>query len=117
MLFALVPAIGLGAAYSYFSGLRPEASPLGVAIAIGAVAVMPYLYFEKRKIGNETHTHGLSIDAIVSLTCLLMSIALLGGLLTEYLFGLWWVDYVATAAILVFVGREAIESYHDRHER
>jgi divalent metal cation (Fe/Co/Zn/Cd) transporter len=44
-----------------------------------------------------------------------MSVALLGGLLAEYLFGLWWVDYVATAAILAFVAKEAVESFHELH--
>src|SRR5260370_26538643 len=48
LLFALIPVIGLGAAYSYLAGLRPEGSPLGVAIAIVAVVVMPYLYLEER---------------------------------------------------------------------
>src|SRR4029077_4223272 len=39
LLFFLIPVIGLGAAYSYFAGLRPEGSALGVAIAVGAVIV------------------------------------------------------------------------------
>src|SRR5213082_2871973 len=49
LLFTLIPVIGLGAVYSYVSGTRPEGSPLGIAIAVGAVIVMPYLWWEKRK--------------------------------------------------------------------
>jgi divalent metal cation (Fe/Co/Zn/Cd) transporter len=113
LLFLLIPVIGLGAAYSYLTGLRPEGSPLGVGIAIGAVVVMPYLYLEKRRIGEETLTPVLSMDAIESLTCFFMSVALLGGLLAEYYFHFWWADYVATLAILVFVAREAVESLHE----
>src|SRR5437016_13133419 len=41
LLFTLIPVIGLGAAYSYITGLKPESSPLGIALAIGAVIVMP----------------------------------------------------------------------------
>jgi divalent metal cation (Fe/Co/Zn/Cd) transporter len=55
----------------------------------------------------------LETDAIESVTCLFMSIALLGGLLGEYFFGLWWMDYLATGVILVFVAREALESYRE----
>jgi divalent metal cation (Fe/Co/Zn/Cd) transporter len=117
LLFALIPVIGLGAVYSYASGLRPEASPLGIAIAIGAVIVMPYLWWEKRKIGKETRNLPLSIDAIESVTCLFMSVALLGGLLAEYFFGFWWADYLATAVILAFVSKEAIESYRELHDK
>jgi divalent metal cation (Fe/Co/Zn/Cd) transporter len=115
LLFSLIPVIGLGAVYSYLSGLRPEGSPFGIAIAAGAVIVMPYLYFQKKKIGEETRSLPLSIDAIESVTCLFMSIALLGGLLVEYFLGLWWADYLATGVILAFVAKEVIESYHELH--
>src|SRR5712692_2154539 len=74
LLFALIPVIGLGAVFSYLTGLKPEGSLLGIAIAIGAVIVMPYLYIEKRKIGRETRSLPLSIDAIESVTCLFMAI-------------------------------------------
>ena len=117
LLFALIPVIGLGAVYSYITGLKPEASPLGIAIAIGAVIVMPYLYVQKKRIGRETRSLPLSIDAIESVTCLFMALALLGGLLAEYFLGLWWADYLATGVILAFVAREAVESYHELHEK
>ena len=45
-----------------------------------------------------------------SATCFLMSAALLGSLLAEFFLGLWWVDYAATAFILAFVAREAVEA-------
>ena len=69
---------------------------LGILIAIGAVIIMPYLWWQKKKIGDETNNMPLSIDAVKSITCLFMSVALLAGLLAEYLFGFWWADYVAT---------------------
>lgn len=113
LLFSLIPAIGLGAVYSFVSGLRPEGSPLGIVLAACAMVIMPYLYLQKKKIGEQTRELPLRIDAVESVTCFLMSIALLGGLLVEYLFGLWWVDYVATTVILTFVAREALESYRE----
>ncbi len=116
LLFALIPVIGLGAVYLYTLGVRPEGSPLGIAIAIGAVIVMPYLWWQKKKIGEETRSLPLSIDAVESVTCFFMSIALLCGLLAEYFFGLWWVDYLATGVILAFVAKEALESYRELRE-
>lgn len=111
LLFALVPTIGIGAIYSYASGLRPEGSLLGLAIAAGAVLIMPYLWIEKRRIGRETRCLPLSIDAVESATCFFMSMALLSGLLAEYFFGFWWADYLAAALILAFVAKEGVESY------
>ncbi len=116
LLFALIPVIGLGVVYSYFSGLKPEGSLLGIAIAIGAVIVMPYLYVEKKKIGRETRSLPLSIDAMESVTCFFMAVALLGGLLAEYFLGIRWADYLATGVILAFVAKEAVESYRELHE-
>jgi len=116
LLFSLIPIIGLGAVYSHFTGLRPEGSPIGIAVALGAVIIMPYLWLEKSKIGRETRSLPLSMDAIESVTCFFMSVALLGGLLAEYFFGLWWVDYLATGVILGFVAKEAVESYNELHE-
>ena len=116
MLFALIPIIGLGAIYSYITGLKPEGSLLGIAIAIGAVIVMPYLYIQKKRIGRETRSLPLSIDAIESVTCLFMAVALLGGLLAEYFLGFSWADYLSTGVILAFVAKEAVESYRELHE-
>ncbi len=116
LLFALIPVIGLGVVYSYITGSKPEGSPLGIIIAVGAVIVMPYLYVQKKRIGRETRSLPLSIDAVESVTCLFMALALLGGLLTEYFLGFWWADYLATGVILAFVAREAVESYHELRE-
>jgi len=113
LLLSLLPIIGLGAIYSYLWDVRPEASPLGILVAVGAVIVMPYLWLEKRQIGQETNCLPLMIDAVESATCFFMSLALLGGLFAEYFLGLWWADYVATGVILCFVAKEALESCHE----
>src|SRR5438552_1469418 len=111
LLVALIPVIGGGALYSYFTGIRPESSLLGIALALGAVIVMPVLWVKKRGIGRETNCAPLVMDAVQSDTCFLMALALLRGLLINYLFGRSWVDYGATAVILAFVGKESIEAF------
>jgi divalent metal cation (Fe/Co/Zn/Cd) transporter len=110
LLISLIPIIVGGAVYSYVSGVRPEASPLGIAVAIGAVTAMPVLWVQKRGIGRKTNILPLTIDAAESATCFFMSIALLGGLLANYFARIYWSDYVATAIILGFVAYEVKES-------
>jgi divalent metal cation (Fe/Co/Zn/Cd) transporter len=118
LLFLLIPVIGLGTVYAYFSGVEPEPSLLGILISVCAIVIMPALWFEKRKIGKEASCFPLEVDATESATCFLMSAALLVGLLANFLWRIWWVDYVATAVILAFVAREAGESlHHFRGER
>jgi divalent metal cation (Fe/Co/Zn/Cd) transporter len=110
LLFSLIPIISLGALVSFFTGMRAEASILGIIIAVGAVLIMPVLWIGKLRIGRKTHCLPLTTDAAESATCLFMSLVLLAGLLTISFLGYWWVDYLTTGAILVFVAREAVES-------
>lgn len=110
LLFLLIPVIGLGTTYAYLSGVEPESSILGILIAAGAVVIMPVLWFEKRRLGKESNCLPLAVDATESATCFSMSAALLVGLVANFLWRLWWVDYVATVVILIFLSREALES-------
>jgi divalent metal cation (Fe/Co/Zn/Cd) transporter len=113
LLFLLIPAIALGTTYAYFSGVEPEPSLLGILIAIGALVIMPVLWFEKRRIGKTANCFPIEVDATESATCFLMSAALLVGLITNFLWRLWWVDYLATVIILFFLAREGVESFHN----
>ena len=110
LLFSLIPIIGLGAVYSYLSRIQAEASPLGIAVTLGAVVIMPLLWYEKAHIGHATDCLPLTMDAIESATCFLMSVALLTSLLINYIWKISWVDYVATIIILCFIARETLEA-------
>jgi divalent metal cation (Fe/Co/Zn/Cd) transporter len=113
LLVSLIPIIAAGAVYSYVTGLRPDSSPWGIGMAIGAVIIMPVLWVQKKRIGRETSCAPLSIDAVESVTCFFMALTLLGGLLLNYFLRLGWVDYVATAVILAFVAKESIEAFRE----
>jgi divalent metal cation (Fe/Co/Zn/Cd) transporter len=113
LLILLIPVIAGGAVYSYFYGIKPEASLLGIAVALGAVIIMPILWIQKRKIGREGNILSLTIDAAESGTCFFMSVAVLGSLLLNYFFRITWADYVATGVILVFVAFEVRESFEE----
>jgi divalent metal cation (Fe/Co/Zn/Cd) transporter len=116
LLVALIPTIGLGALYSYLSGIKAEASPLGIAIAFCATIIMPILWYEKKRIGEATNCLPLTIDAIESATCFLMSLALLASLLINYLWKIAWIDYIATAAILIFIVKEVLEAFSEMRD-
>jgi divalent metal cation (Fe/Co/Zn/Cd) transporter len=110
LLFLLIPLIAFGFIYSYVNGVEAESSLPGIAVAVGAVVIMPFLAIQKKKIGSKANLLPLTIDAAESWTCFFMSLALLGGLLANYLWKIWWLDYVAGAVILAFILKEALES-------
>ena len=115
LLVLLIPTIGFGTLYAAVTGVRAETSLIGIAVAVGAVMIMPVLWLQKRKIGEKTNCKPLLNDAVESATCFFMSITLLAGLLAVSLFGLWWVDIIATLVILGFVGKEVIGAYSEEH--
>ena len=117
LLIALVPVIGITSTYSFFVlRIQAEGSVLGLAIAAGAVVIMPILWIKKKQIGHETACLPLSIDAMESATCFFMSLALLAGLVLEFIFHVGWFDYLATLVILGFVALEARESFKEARE-
>ncbi len=113
LLFLLMPVIAGGAIYSFHLGIEPKASLLGIAVAVGAVIIMPIVWKEKKRIGTDGNIPPLTIDAIESATCFFMSVALLGGLLINFFLHITWADYVATVIILGFVALEIRESIED----
>lgn len=117
LLTSLIPIIGLGAIYSILSGVRPEASLLGIGVASCAVVIMPILWYQKKRIGRLCNCLPLEIDASESATCFLMSVALLVGLVINYSFRLPWIDYFVTLIILIFVAREAVGSIREVSKR
>ena len=116
LLILLVPTILAVVVYSYFAGLKPEASILGIVVASGAAIIMPILWIQKRSVGKEANIFALSLDAVESATCFFMSLALLAGLVLNYFFNLAWADYVATGVILFFVVLEIRESFKEMKE-
>ena len=110
LLVSLIPMIGLVMVYSFLSGLKPESSSIGIAVAIGAVVIMPILWHEKKVIGTRANCLPLTIDAAESATCFWMSVALLSSLVINYFWRVPWIDYAATLVILAFVAKEAREA-------
>ena len=113
LLISLIPIIGLGAIYSILTGIRPEASSLGIGVALCAVVIMPVLWYHKKRIGKLCNCLPLELDASESATCFLMSVALLIGLVINYYLTLPWIDYLVTLIILIFVAREATDSIRE----
>jgi len=113
LLLSLIPLIGLAAVYSFLSGIRPESSVLGIMVAIGAIVIMPALWYEKKRIGAASNCLPLTIDATESATCFWMSAALLSGLVINFVWKVPWIDYAATFVILGFVAKEGLESIRE----
>lgn len=93
--------------------LEPDQSPLGIAVSLAAVVVMPLLARRKRQVNERLGSAALRADIDESITCAYMAATVLVGLVVDALFGLWWFEYVAAAVLLYWLAgetREALEA-------
>ena len=87
----------------------PERSIPGVALACVSLVVMPLLSRAKRKIGDALNSVAMNADAKQTELCAYLSAILLGGLLLNALFGLWWADPVAALVMVPIIANEGIQ--------
>lgn len=93
-------------------GVEPvEHSPLGIAIAVASLVVMPALAWFQFRTGRELGSKSVQADARQLLLCMYLSGTVLIGLLLNSLFGWWWADSVAALVVAALAVREGIEAW------
>lgn len=108
------------AGYVLVQGIRglvlgevPDASPVGIAVLVASLVVMPLLAVAKRRVGLALGGDPLILaDAAETKVCVLLSASTLAGLVLFQLTGAAWLDPVAGFVIAAFAIREGIEAWH-----
>ena len=88
----------------------PAHSLPGIVLACVSLVVMPLLSRAKRRVAAALHSTAMHADARQTEFCTYLSAILLGGLVMNALFGLWWADPVAGLLMVLLVGKEGIEA-------
>jgi divalent metal cation (Fe/Co/Zn/Cd) transporter len=110
LLYLLSAYVIIQAAYGLISHHSADKSWLGIAIAIVAAGGMPFLAKAKLRIADQIGSRALRADAMETLTCGYLAWVLLAGLLTNAFVHWWWIDSVASLAIVPLLLREAKEA-------
>ncbi len=84
----------------------PEHSVPGIVLACVSLPVMSLLSRAKRKVGTALGSAAMRADAKQTDFCVYLSAILLGGLLLNALFGLWWADPVAALIMAPIIAKE-----------
>jgi len=93
-----------------FTGAHPEASTVGIGLALVTAPTMPLLARAKRRVGRQLGSRATESEGQQNMICAYLSVALLIGLGANALFGWWWADPLAglvIAAVALREGREA----------
>ncbi|MEE9610945.1 MAG: cation transporter, partial [Desulfatiglandales bacterium] len=88
----------------------------GIIIAIVSMIIMPFLTWQKYRTGKQIRSRALIADSKETLACAFLSVALLLGLGSNYLFGFWQADPVAGLIIVIFLFREGLEGWKESRE-
>lgn len=108
--FLLLAAyVGGRAAFDLFVQARPEESPIGIALAVASLIVMPILARLKSNVARDLDSRALQADATQTTLCTYLSGVLLFGLVANALFGWWWADPIAGLGIAAFAAKEGRE--------
>lgn len=105
-------ALALYVAYDAVQALlrheAPDASVLGIILAIASLGIMPYLAREKRRVGAALGSRALTSESAQTALCVYLSAILLGGLVLNAVVGWWWSDPVAALVMVPIIAREGI---------
>ena len=109
--FALAVYVAAQAVFDLVVVSDPESSPIGIALAVTSLIVMPILAKAKRSTGRRLGSATVAADSRQTWLCTYLSVVLLGGLLLNATLGWWWADPLAALIIAVLALREGVEAW------
>ena len=109
------------AGYVVYESLRdltgqvaPQHSLPGIILACVSLVVMPILSRAKRRVGTALGSAAMHADARQTEFCTYLSAILLGGLLLNLIWGLWWADPVAALVMVPIIAKEGIDGLQNK---
>jgi divalent metal cation (Fe/Co/Zn/Cd) transporter len=104
--YALAAYIGVRSIVDLTGRSEPDASAVGIGLAIASLVVMPMLATAKRRTGRAMRSTTVVADSNQTKLCAYLSAILLGGLILNATLKWWWADPLAALAIAVLAVRE-----------
>ncbi len=108
--FALAGYVGFEAGRALLSGNEPDASPVGIGLAVASLLIMPFLSLAQRRTGRALGSVAVVADSSQTLLCTYLSAVLLVGLLVNATLGWSWADPVAGLVVAAVAVREGLEA-------
>ncbi len=109
--FVLAAYVAYESAESLIQGEPAAVSPVGIALAVASLIVMPILARRKRAVSRELGSLAMESDSRQTDLCAYLSAVLLAGLGLNALFGWWWADPVAAFGMVVIIISEGIRAF------
>jgi divalent metal cation (Fe/Co/Zn/Cd) transporter len=107
-LFA--PYIAIQAGHDLLTDSHPRSSPLGIAVTISSLVIMPALGRAKHRLGAKLGSSATAAEGTQNLLCAYLAAAVLLGLIANAVLGAGWLDSLialAVAGVAVKEGRQS----------
>jgi len=112
VLLALYLVIDAG--HALWHGAGATESPVGIAVALASLVVMPWLARRKRAVATTLQSGALTAEARQTEVCVYLSVILLLGLVVNAVTGWWWADPVAALGMVPLIAWEGVEGLRGR---
>jgi divalent metal cation (Fe/Co/Zn/Cd) transporter len=109
--FVLAPFIAYESLDRLVAGGEIETSWLGIGLTIATLGICQPLGLAKRRLGAQLGSTATIGEGTQNLLCGYLALAVLGGLLANAMFGLWWLDPIVAlliAGVALREGRAAL---------
>jgi divalent metal cation (Fe/Co/Zn/Cd) transporter len=109
--FLLAAYVAVESLRTLAGGQHPDASWVGIGLALVTAPTMPLLARAKRRVGRQLGSPATVSEGNQNLLCAYLSIALLIGLGANALLGWWWADPAAALVIAAVAAREGVGTW------
>jgi cation diffusion facilitator family transporter len=114
--FLLAAYIAYEAVGALLNREEPLTSPIGIALSIASLVIMPALAYAKQRTGREMGSRALVADSKETWVCSYLSLALLIGVGAFALLGWWWADPIGALAMLPVIVWQGWETLSEARE-
>ena len=109
--FALAAWVSVESVRALLGDHDPDASFVGIGLAVASLLVMPVLSRAQRRTGRALGSNAVVADSTQTLLCTYLSAVLLVGLLLNATLGWSWADPVAGLVIAAVAAREGVQAW------
>jgi divalent metal cation (Fe/Co/Zn/Cd) transporter len=114
LLLALAIYVTVAAAWSFWARTGEAFSWPGFIVALAAIPSMRYLARRKIDVAEKLGSRALRADAMEAVTCGWLSFVVVISLAAQWAVGAWWIDGVASLAIVWLLFKEGREAWAGR---
>lgn len=109
--FALGGYVAFESGRAMLGGADPDASAVGIGLAVASLAIMPALSWAQRRTGKALGSNAVVADSTQTMLCTYLSAVLLAGLVLNATLGWSWADPIAGLVIAAVAVREGVQAW------